>query len=253
MRISDGEANGDGLKMAVWQNISDTLVKEIEAGVLEAGGRLPGDVELATRFGVNRHTVRRALSHLQTRGLVRSERGRGTFVVEDAIAYHIGSQTRFEQSLLENMRVPTRQLLSLVTYPAPAAIAEHLKIRAGSPILTVTLLGEANSIPVHYASIHFSVERFANVETVFSRIPTGKSMRISLSELMAELGVENFRRKTVRIRCRLPEEEEARHLKMSAQDPVFQLEILNVDDSDTPVFFGVTAYCGSRVDFVLNY
>ncbi|WP_164833254.1 MULTISPECIES: phosphonate metabolism transcriptional regulator PhnF [Sinorhizobium] len=239
--------------MAIWQNISDTLVKEIEGGVLEPGGRLPGDVELATRFGVNRHTVRRALSHLQARGLVRSERGRGTFVVEDAIAYHFGTQTRFEQNLLENMRVPTRQLLSSIAYPAPAAIADQLQIKAGSPILTVTLLGEANGIPIHYALIHFPVERFPDVGEVFSRIPVGQSLRLSLSELVAELGVKNFRRKAVRIRCRMPEAEEARHLKMSAQDPVFQLEILNVDDTDVPVFFGVTAYCGSRVDFILDY
>lgn len=239
--------------MAIWQGISDTLVKEIEGGVLESGGRLPGDVELATRFGVNRHTVRRALSHLQALGLVRSERGRGTFVVDDAIAYRIGTQARFEQNLLENMRVPTRQVLSVITYPAPTAIAYQLQIKAGSPIQTVTLLGEANGVPVHQALIHFPVERFPDVGQVLSRIPLGQSLPLSLSELVAELGVKTFRRKTARIRCRLPEAEEARHLKMSAQDPVFQLDILNVDDADVPVFFGTTAYCGSRVDFILDY
>lgn len=239
--------------MTIWQSISDTLVKEIEGGVLEPGGRLPGDAELATRFGVNRHTVRRALSHLQARGLVRSERGRGTFVTEDAIAFHIGARTRFEQNLLENMRMPTRQVLSTIAYPAPTTIADQLQVKAGSPLVTTTLLGEADGIPVHYTLIHVSAERFPNVESVLARIPVRQSLPISLSELLAELGVTSFRRKTVRIRCRLPEAEEARHLKMSAQDPVFQLEALNVDDADMPVFFGMTAYCGSRVDFILDY
>ncbi|UCI32038.1 phosphonate metabolism transcriptional regulator PhnF [Mesorhizobium sp. B4-1-4] len=239
--------------MAIWQNISDTLVEEIEKGILTPGGRLPGDVELATRFGVNRHTVRRALSHLQGQGLVRSERGRGTFVVEDAIAYRFGSQTYFEQNLLDNMRVPSRRILSTIIYGAPTAIALQLQIKAGSPILTAAMLGEADGIPVHLARLHFPVERFPKVEAAFARIPVGQSSQISLSELIGELGVKSFRRKTARIKCRLPDAEEARYLKMAAQDPVFQLEILNISDSDMPIFYGVTSYCGSRVEFILDY
>lgn len=248
-----GETGWTGIGMAIWQTISDTLVEEIEKGVLEPGGRLPGDVELATRFGVNRHTVRRALSHLQAQGLVRSERGRGTFVVEDAIAYRFGAQTYFEQNLLDNMRVPSRRILSTTVYGAPTTIAEQLQIKAGSPVLTAAMLGEADGIPVHLARLHFPVERFPTVEPAFARMPVGQSSRISLSELIGGLGVTNFRRKTARIKTRLPDAEEARHLKMAAQDPVFQLEILNIDDGDIPVFYGVTAYCGSRVEFLLDY
>lgn len=239
--------------MAIWQKISDTLVEEIENGVLAPGGRLPGDGELATRFGVNRHTVRRALSHLQTRGLVRAERGRGTVVVEDAITFLFGAQTRFEQNLLENTRTPSRQILSTAVYGAPKALAQQLQIKAGAPILTAVMLGEANGIPVHLSHVHFPVERFPMVDEVFSSVPQGKSSPIALSELVNRLGVKSYRRKTARIKCRLPEAEEARHLKMSAHDPVFELNIVNVDQGNVPVFYAVTTYCGSRIEFILDY
>lgn len=239
--------------MTIWQSISDTLVQEIEGGVLKAGGRLPGDTELAARFGVNRHTVRRALSHLQTQGLVRSERGRGTFVVEDAISYRFGAQTRFEQNLLENMRTPSRQILSTIVYGAPVPTAVVLQIQAGDPIFSVAMLGEADGIPVHFARLFFPLNRYPNAKEVFSKIPLRTSSRISLSQLISKLGTGNFKRKTARIKCRLPEAEEARHLKMSMHEPVFELEILNVDERGIPVFLGVTSYCGSRVEFLLDY
>lgn len=239
--------------MAIWQKISDTLVEEIENGVLAPGGRLPGDNELATRFGVNRHTVRRALSHLQARGLVRAERGRGTVVVEDAITFLFGTQTRFEQNLLENTRTPSRQLLSTAVYGAPTTLAQLLQIKAGARVLTAVMLGEADGVPVHLTHVHFPVERFPIVEEIFASLPRGQSSPLSLAELVKRLGVTSFRRKNVRIKCRLPEAEEARQLKMAAHDPVFELNIVNVDEGNVPVFYAVTTYCGSRIEFVLDY
>src|SRR5882672_10134367 len=86
--------NRDG--MTVWRQISQTLAGEIDDGVLAPGQRLPASADLAARFGVNRHTVLRAISHLQVEGLVRTERGGGIYV-ERAIPYRMGTRTRLEE------------------------------------------------------------------------------------------------------------------------------------------------------------
>ncbi len=52
----------------------------IRIGALRAGDRLPPVRELATRARVNRNTAARAIQHLETAGVVRTEVGRGTFV-----------------------------------------------------------------------------------------------------------------------------------------------------------------------------
>jgi DNA-binding GntR family transcriptional regulator len=49
----------------------------IRSGEVEPGSRLPGEHELAARFGVSRHTIRHALGVLAQEGLVRRQRGRG--------------------------------------------------------------------------------------------------------------------------------------------------------------------------------
>ena len=48
--------------IAVWRQIMETLKAEIVSGAFEKGSRLPPESELAARFGVNRHTVRRAIA-----------------------------------------------------------------------------------------------------------------------------------------------------------------------------------------------
>ncbi|MEM7189778.1 MAG: GntR family transcriptional regulator, partial [Pseudomonadota bacterium] len=61
----------------IWQQIRGTLTSEISEGRYPAGARLPSEAALAARFGVNRHTVRRALSDMSDAGLVHARRGAG--------------------------------------------------------------------------------------------------------------------------------------------------------------------------------
>ena len=55
---ADRPASGRGV--AQWRQIADTLRADIAGGTLGPGDQLPTEARLAARFGVNRHTVRRA-------------------------------------------------------------------------------------------------------------------------------------------------------------------------------------------------
>jgi Bacterial regulatory proteins, gntR family len=63
----------------LWQQLAELLRGRIERG--ELAGRLEAETALAQRYGVSRDTVRRALADLARDGLIRSTRGRGTFVL----------------------------------------------------------------------------------------------------------------------------------------------------------------------------
>ncbi|MER8234747.1 GntR family transcriptional regulator [Streptomyces sp. NPDC101490] len=60
------------------------LSADIKAGAYRPGDKIPSDAELVKRFGVARMTVRRAVGILRERGVVRTEWGKGTFVVDPA-------------------------------------------------------------------------------------------------------------------------------------------------------------------------
>src|SRR3546814_8105519 len=66
--------------------IADALARDIAAGRLKAGDRLPTHRDLAWRLGVTVGTVSRAYGEAERRGLTSGEVGRGTFVNVPAMA-----------------------------------------------------------------------------------------------------------------------------------------------------------------------
>src|SRR5262249_12042974 len=85
--------------IALWRRVADQLERAIADGSYPVDTRLPGEIEIAQRLGVNRHTVRRALAALADRGFVRAERGSGTYVETRRLRYPISSRTRFSEIL----------------------------------------------------------------------------------------------------------------------------------------------------------
>lgn len=62
-----------------YARIRDMLREQIVAGEFEVEGQLPTERELQQRFGVSRHTVRRALQDLVIEGLIQRFSGKGTY------------------------------------------------------------------------------------------------------------------------------------------------------------------------------
>ncbi len=66
----------------LFQNIVEQVIELIDEGVFPPGSRLPGERELADRFGVSRVTIREAAIALQAMGRVRIKTGAGVYVTE---------------------------------------------------------------------------------------------------------------------------------------------------------------------------
>lgn len=75
---------------ASYRKVYETLRKEILDGRYSAARKFPSSTALARRFGITRFSIRQALDLLVREGLVRSERGRGTFVTEQGASRRIG-------------------------------------------------------------------------------------------------------------------------------------------------------------------
>lgn len=65
-----------------WQQIADSLRRQIEDGTIPPGGRLPSTVELEAEWEVARETIRKAINHLKDEGLIEGVQGMGIFAVE---------------------------------------------------------------------------------------------------------------------------------------------------------------------------
>jgi GntR family transcriptional regulator, transcriptional repressor for pyruvate dehydrogenase complex len=74
--------NGAAPDTAAGAQLVEFVRREIEAGRLGPGDRLPPERELAQKMGVSRPTLRSGLRTLQAMGIINARRGAGTFIVE---------------------------------------------------------------------------------------------------------------------------------------------------------------------------
>ena len=71
-------------RRALGEDYADALREAILTGVHPPGSALPSEGELASAAGLSRLTVREAIKVLRAKGMVRVERGRGTYVTAPA-------------------------------------------------------------------------------------------------------------------------------------------------------------------------
>jgi len=71
-------------RASVSDNVTAGLLRQMAAGDLKPGDRLPGERQLAEDFGVSRVSIRAALQQLKAQGFLTAVQGGGTHVASDA-------------------------------------------------------------------------------------------------------------------------------------------------------------------------
>ncbi|PWJ21882.1 phosphonate metabolism transcriptional regulator PhnF [Jannaschia seohaensis] len=230
----------------VWATIADLLRREIAEGARRPGDRLPTEARLAARFGVNRHTVRRALAALVEEGLVRTRRGSGAFVAEAPTEYPIGARTRFRRSMEAAGRVPGKRLLSLETRPATAEEAAPLCLTPGDAIHVAEGIALADGAPVALFRSTFPAARLPGLPGALARDG-------SVTDALRACGVADYVRVSTRITAAAADPVEAGHLHLEPGAPLLVSEAINADLDGTPVEAGTTRFAGTRIALTLHH
>ncbi|MDD2926855.1 phosphonate metabolism transcriptional regulator PhnF [Rhodoferax sp.] len=237
---SSGRRSG----VTVWRQIADTLATEIRDRAYADTGRLPGEVDLATRFAVNRHTLRRAMAALQSEGLVRIEPGRGMFVQHELLDYALSRRTRFSENLQRQGFLPSKQLLTAREIPAPERAARELQLAKGAKVLKVEMLDEANDAPIGLAIAYYPALRFTGLLEMLAG-------GTRTTDILRHFGVQDYVRERSHVTTQMPDDETARLLKQPSTRPLLCVECVDVDMDGTPIKYGETFFCGDRVQLVI--
>jgi GntR family phosphonate transport system transcriptional regulator len=230
---------------SLWQGIHDTLAGEIGGGRYAPGARLPTEAELARRFGVNRHTVRRALAALTEAGRIHVRRGAGAFVTQARLDYAIGPRTRFSQNLAATGHTPGRTLLRIETLAADAAERRHLDLPEGARVHVTESISQADGVPVTYSRMAFPAARLPGLPAALREAP-------SITAALARCGIADYQRLWTRLTAERPGAMIARHLRMPETNPVLRSESLDIDTEGRPVEYGVAWFCSERVQLVVD-
>src|SRR6201996_8710424 len=153
--------------IALWRQVADGIERGIADGLYPPGERLPGEMEIAETYRVNRHTVRRALAVLAERGLVRAERGSGTYVESRRLAYPLRSRTRFSEIVGAVGQEPRGQLIDASEEAATRELARELGLKTGAPLVRIEALRLADRTPICVSTTWLSAERFSQAGSAF--------------------------------------------------------------------------------------
>lgn len=107
----------------IYGRIADALERDVRAGMLVAGSRLPTHRELARELGITSVTVTRGYAEAARRGLVESSTGRGTFV----------RAARRDAAVATDIDLSTNTVHTLLPFPSPAMLQ-----RAGAMLVSGT-------------------------------------------------------------------------------------------------------------------
>lgn len=238
-------AQHEGQDDPLWKQIEAALLQQVKEGRFKSNGRLPSEFDLAAEFGVNRHTVRQAIAALVQRGLLFKRKGGGSYVVPDILDYAIGERTRFSTNVALQGREPAHTLLVVDERPVHEKAAAALKIAEGDQAVFISLIGEADDIPISVGETYLSANRFPNFGARYKETQ-------SMTKALAHYGVVDYKRDVTRCIARMPSPADVKYLKQSDATPVLFVESVDIDLEGHPIVYHETRYAGERVQFVIR-
>ena len=236
-----GPANNARTGCPLWEQTARRIENLIRSRDLSPGDRLPTETSLASDFGVNRHTVRRALKHLEAQGRLEARQGRGRFVRLPAIPYQLGARPRFSSVLEAQARTPSTKLLDICVDVAPESVAEALSLRSGSKVIHLERIGYADDSPVSISSHYLPLGRFPNFIEAYKR-------RQSITASLRDCGLEDYMRRNTRVTSRLATSRERELLGLPRHVPLIVTRSKNVDGRGWPIEYGEARMASDRVE-----
>ena len=231
--------------VALWRQVADAIERGIADGTFAAGEKLPGETEIAETYRVNRHTVRRALAALAERGLVRAERGSGTYVEARRLAYPLRSRTRFSEIVGAGGHEPRGQLIDASTDVATRELARELGLKTGAALIRIEALRFADRTPICVSTTWLAADRFPDAGRVFAKLR-------SMTGLLAHYGINDYRRASTRISAAIAEATDAARLDLALGRPILVVDSTDVDTNGSPLVTKRSRFAAERVEFLVE-
>lgn len=225
-----------------YYQLAQILHERIMSGQLRPGDRIPSESELSQRYGLSRMTVRRSIAALSEKGLLRSEQGRGTFVVNPRVEGGVFVIPDFHEEMRNQGLSSEAKLLKVKLVSAGRQQAEKLDIRKGKRVIYLERLLEGGGEPLVFDRKYILFDKsqplleaelgYGSIDDLFSGNPDMIPVRADLTLAATVLN-----------------EKEAQLLKAVAGDPAFCMEQLVFAANERRVVWGWAVYRGDKFRF----
>jgi GntR family transcriptional regulator len=162
-----------GLPVPLYEHVKRQIAEAILIGELPPGTVLPGEVALATQYGVAVGTIRRALADLTASGMLMRRRKTGTVVTGRASQHNLRFFFQYfrlhgeDGSLLHS----EAEVLSVAIRQAEAAEAALFTVSTGEPLLCLHRVRRVGGIAVLHSRLCLVAQRVPGFPIEADKVP----------------------------------------------------------------------------------
>ena len=240
--ILDREALSSDLPLPLYLQLARYLRGQIASGRFGHRDALPGERELAERFGVSRVTVRKALKELLDEGLLQQRQGAGTFVNRGPVVeQRLSTLTGFSEDMGSRGFAAGSVWLHRAVSTATPEEALALGLSPGATVSRLQRLRTANGIAMAL--------ELAVLPTRFLADPS--EVQGSLYDTLRRRGIIPFRA-LQRLSAVQLTAEQADQLSVPEGAAALYIERRTLLEDGTPMEFVRSQYRGDSYDFIVE-
>jgi GntR family transcriptional regulator len=224
--------------------ISAWIKDLIQSGRYEKGANLPSEVELARICQVNRNTLRQAISELKAAGVLRKEKGLGTFVCSEiplAIKHKLKSISSFSDDLRELGIKEKTRIIKKGAEEAKEQVARKLILGPSGKVVAIRRLRTGDKVPFIYEESYLPHSIF---KKILEMDLTGSMYQIINERFNVTLARSEQTIRAVNLKGRI-----ASYLNVPENTAAFFMESLTYDENNIPVELLYSYYRGDKYVF----
>jgi len=233
-----------GSAMPLYMQLAERLAAAIQTRQADVVGHLlPTELQCLGHFQVSRPTVRQAMAHLVSMGLVARGRGRGTFVAPKRLNHDVS--LAFEDEMRAARHTIRFEVLSRTVVQAPDLVTQRLRLAPGEKV-------------EHLERLRFLDEEVFACERRYLPLPVAQHVTSQMLESMAIISLltaalgQPPARITNTVRCIPAEARTARLLGISPRTPLLHTEHTYFSAAGQPILHGTVWFHGERFQFTLD-
>ena len=230
----------DALYIQLMNSIREKMVR----GEYRIGDKLDSERVMAQQYGINRLTVRKALKGLEEQGLIKAQRGSGTYVVRlpqgtARLEQASGNAVSLSMLIRQSGYRSFRRVISFHKIPAEGEISD--KFPGSRKVYEMVRLSYVNEEPYAVQKTYSPAEPFWDAE----RYDFAEGSLYEYLDLHGRLPkkIESY------LQIAIPPEQYAGLLKLDRDRKVFVFEYLGYDQDQSLVEYTLSYYLPEYTSF----
>lgn len=215
-------------EQSTYMKIYHLIANDISVGVYKTGDIIPTQIMLAEKYNVSRATISEAIKELSRRKLIKTQQGKGTFVIAKPL--EIGNFKRFEGfSSFRNMHMDrnlTSKVIDVSLIGITEKIAQKLNAPGGAMVWRVCRVRYIDGTPMSHETSYLLQSYLNGIDLREENLETG-----SLYSVLREKAGVEFSFSIDKVKALYCPAEIAKHLEISQSEPALMINrVCGIDE-----------------------